>query len=90
MKPALSLLILFAMTSVSAAAPMFGGLDLPQGIDGKFVIGAGFGIIGVLTGAVFLLVTASEKRKAQKVQLAYDTQLDAFRQSIRKGSSYKA
>lgn len=90
MKSALSLLILLAMTSAGLAAPMFGGLELPQGIDAKFVIGAGFGLVGLFTGVVFLFVTASEKRKSQAIQLAYDTQLDAFRQSIRKGNSYKA
>lgn len=84
MKPAFTFLILLAMTSASNASSMFAGLELPQVIDGKFIIGAGFGLVGILTGVVFLFVNISGKRKAQKVQLAYRTQLAAFQQSIRK------
>ena len=87
MKPALSILILLAMTSASAAGiSLFGGLELPQGFDGRHVIGAGFGLVGILTVLVFFISTTSQKRKLQKNKLAYETQLNAFRQSIHKGS----
>ncbi len=84
MKPALTFLMFLAMTGASNAGPMFAGFELPQVIDGKFIIGAGFGLVGILTGVVFLFVNILGKRKAQKVQMAYKTQLAAFQQSIRK------
>jgi hypothetical protein len=89
MKSAFCLFALFATTTASAAAPLIGGAGMAGGMDLKMLIGAGFGIFGVLVVAAFLMVTGSQKRKTQAVQLAYDTQLDAFRQSIRKGGSYR-
>ena len=85
MKPALSVLFLLGMTSASmAGTPLFSGLELPQGLDGKHVVGAGFGLVIILTGLVYFISTISQKRKLQKTKLAYETQLNAFRQSIHK------
>lgn len=90
MKSALSVFTLLVSTTVCNAGPMIAGFELPQNINGGFVIGAGFGLAGLLTLVVFLFLSGLEKRKTQKVQLAYETQLDAFRQSIRKSGSYRA
>lgn len=90
MKSALSVFTLLASTTVCNAGPMIAGFELPQNISGGYVIGAGFGLAGFLTLAVFLFISSSQKRKTQKVQLAYDTQLEAFRQSIRKSGANRA
>jgi hypothetical protein len=82
--------MLLAATSAGVAAPMIGGYELPQNINGGTVICAGLGIAGVLIVVFFLVISSSQKRKAQKLQLAYDTQLDAFRQSIRKTGANRA
>jgi hypothetical protein len=90
MKPVISLLMLLAATSAGVAAPMIGGYELPQNINGGTIFLAGLGIAGVLIVVFFLVISSSQKRKAQKLQLAYDTQLDAFRQSIRKTGANRA
>ncbi len=87
MKSAFSVFTLFASTTVCNAGPMFAGFELPQNITGGYVIGAGFGIAGILTLTLFLFLSSSQKRKTQKVQLAYETQLETFRQSIRKSGA---
>jgi hypothetical protein len=90
MKPALSLLMLLATSSAGRAGPMIAGFELPHNINGGHIIGAGLGIAGILIVTFFLVISSSQKRKAQKVQLAYETQLDAFRQSIRKTGANRA
>jgi hypothetical protein len=90
MKPVISLLMLLAATSAGVAAPMIGGYELPQNINGGTIVLAGLGTAGLLIVVFFLVISSSQKRKAQKLQLAYDTQLDAFRQSIRKTGANRA
>ena len=89
MKSALCLTILLYMTSAALAAPLINGSGTFAGMDLKMLIGIGFGLICVMTVAAYMFVTTSQKRKSKAVQRAYDTQLDAFKQSIRKGGSFR-
>ena len=90
MKTVSCVFALLVSTTVCNAGPMIGGFELPENISGGYVIGAGFGLVGILTLIVFLFVSSSQKRKTQKVQLAYDTQLETFRQSIYRSGSNRA
>ena len=89
MKTQICLLSLSAMTTSATAAPLIDASGHLGGMDLKVLIGAGFGLMGVLTVTAFMFVTAAHKRKSKAVQRAYDTQLDAFKQSIRKGSPFR-
>ena len=89
MKALICLLFLPVMTSSVTAAPLIGASGQIGGLDLKMLLGAGFGLMGVLTIAAYMFVTATHKRKSEAVQRAYDTQLDAFKQSIRKSGSFR-